>query len=121
MAIDQKVTVPRVLILADTRFDDWSISQTGNMAAEIGSQFLNGRSIYHAAAAIRIEGRTMPVESDLEAPTLDVGYGIGNVRTGVVQPNRHLRWTKEIASRWGPQKEDLLPRGKYAVSEQMRK
>src|SRR5262249_35499131 len=115
MAINKKVAVPRVLILANSRLKNRRALQRRNMLLQVGAQPLDGRQPNHAEAAMRTKVSSMRVKGDLEAAALSLRQRVGQIRVRPMQPDRHLRRTKVHGPRRRPQKENFLPRGKDSL------
>ena len=91
MAVNQKVAVGSVFILADTGLQDRSIVHCRKMFFQEAAKVVDRGGLNYAAAAIGIEGRAVTVKSDLEAAVFDVGKGIRDIGMAMMQPHGHLR------------------------------
>src|SRR5579871_828822 len=58
--------------------------------------------------SIRIEIGAVPIKSNLEPAAFDIRQSVGKQWMGVMQPHRHFRWTKFVASRGRSQEKNFL-------------
>src|SRR6185437_10902698 len=120
MAVNEKVTVPRVFILAHPRFQNWGVGKARDMLAEERPQASDGFCRNDSLLGIRINGRAVPVKGNFVAVTLNFRQSIRNVWVLMVQPYRHSGRPKTVVSRRRPEEEDLLPRGEDKIFQQRR-
>src|SRR5262245_1623 len=91
MPVNEKVAIPRVLVLAHAAFNHRSIRQGRHMLPQISTQTIDGRRRYNPHAAVGIKGWAVQIKSNLEAAALDIGQCVRQVRMHAVQPDRHSR------------------------------
>src|SRR5437764_13972180 len=79
MAVNEKVAVGSIFILADTGLQDRRIVHCGKMFFQEAAKTVDRGGLDHAAAGIRVEARAVTVKSDLEAAVFDVGKRVRDI------------------------------------------
>src|SRR5882724_11147727 len=79
------------------------------------------RRAHNASPRIRVKLYAVSVKSYFEAAIFNIRERVRQVRMHVMKPHRHARSAKVTAARGRAEKEHLLPGGKDALPQQLRK
>src|SRR5262245_4090151 len=119
MAIDQKIAVRGVLVLADARLDERRVFQMRKAAGEVLTHWRQPLGRHLPLAGLRIECRTVTVERDLEPAGLQIRDAVD--LTAEVDPDGQQRRRESPVARRSAKKEYFLARRMNAVSEHVGK
>ena len=109
MTIDQKISIGGVFILADPRFNERRLLQIGETMNQITAHFIQYVFRYFTFFVVRIERRTMAIESDFDPSILEVGETINFASE--IDPNGHLRRAESGVAGRSPEEKDFLACG----------
>src|SRR5438477_8334281 len=122
MAVDEKVAVGGVLVLAYAALDQRRLGERRKTADE---EIARGRETggrHLALERVRIDGRAVRVERQLEAARLQIGHSVNDVlQVGKVGPHRKGRRGKAPVAGRRPEEEYFLARGLDAVAQHLGK
>ena len=115
MAIDQKISIGSIFVLADARFDDGSIFQGGETLAEIVASGLFCFGSGSAVRGVGIDRRAMAVDGDFHAAIFQVGHAVNFIAQA--NPGGHRgRCESSVACRRA-EKENFLAGGENALAQ----
>src|SRR2546423_10708916 len=106
MAIDQKVTVGSIFVLAYTCFNNRSVFQTRQATREVSPHFYKTVIRYKAIIVVGIEWRAMSIDCYFDAAVFQIGKTIGFLFE--VDPNGQLRRQITVSVFRGTKEEHFL-------------
>src|SRR4029077_9111266 len=116
MAVDQKVAVPGIFILANARLEDWRLFKRGNAAGHQRAHFGKSGGGSSSILGVRIKCSTVAIDCDLNASTFQIWKSISLVFK--VDPNRKGRHRKLLLLAPGVKIENLLTRRVNSITQQ---
>src|SRR5215213_32113 len=119
MAIDQKVAVGSVFVLADASFSYRRIREQGNSLREVVANFERCIRRDDSLVVIGVKRRPMSIDRDLEAATVQIGQRINQIVK--IDPRRQPVRLETIVSRRNAEEEDLLATHVNQFAEQVGK
>jgi len=119
MAVDDEMTVRRLLILADTRFDQRCIFQGREAEGDVFTDILQRFGIDYAFAARWIEVRSAGVVGDLESTAIAAWDAVVKLAT-MICPHRTVRIVESCVSRRSAKEEDVLLGGADKITYRLR-
>src|SRR5512132_4359108 len=106
MPVDQNISVRRVLILTNARFNNRRINKPRYPLCQILSHRLQSRRRDDALAAVGIELRSVCVDSHLQTTSIKIRHSVNEIVE--VEPRRQSAAAEHSVSRRNAEKENLL-------------
>src|SRR5690349_10793888 len=119
MAVDQKIAIRSIFILADTRLCHRRIRQPRHSLRQILTHRLQSTGSNNPLATIRIKLFPMRIDRELEPTPFDIGHRINKIVE--IDPRRHHARIETVVSRRHTEKDHFLPRYMNQLTKQIRK
>src|SRR5271154_1653194 len=119
MAINQKIAIGSIFVLAHARLDNWCISQSRETRSHIFLHDFGLRGRRQTRLRIGIDALPMMIERNLQPAAFNVGHPV--IFIFLKKPRRQGRRSESRVSRRHPQKEDFLATWENSLSKNLGK
>jgi len=116
MAIDEEISVRGVFVLADARFDDWSVFQRGETLRDEFLRGSDGLGSCDARLRVGVDGCAVTIVGNFEAAVFEIGHAVKFVAEE--EPRGHLRRLETRVAGRGAEEENFCARDEDAVGEE---